>query len=227
MFTRLIQRRTVWWPTPAGWAGLAMLIGAPSLLWWLQGEAFFSLTERQPAEVLVVEGWIGIDGVTAAKQEFEQGGYLYIVTAGGPTSNRWGRQQWNYAIEAAELLVRLGVPAEKVIVAPAPGTSSNRTFESALVVRQTMDKRGLHPAGVNVMTIGAHARRSRLVFAKVLPRETGVGSISWVPADYRRPGPWWKSSERALDLIKETVGYLFEVLLNSGRISNTVETEKR
>jgi uncharacterized SAM-binding protein YcdF (DUF218 family) len=155
----------------------------------------------------------------AAKAEFERGKYQYIVTSGGPMNNRWASQDWNYATESYKLLVRLGVPPDHVIAAPASDVESHRTFESALVVRETLQKRGLHPAFVNVFTFGVHARRSRLVFAKALAPETKTGVISWIPDGYS-DGPWWKSSERSLSLIKETVGYLFELLLNSGRRSN-------
>lgn len=220
MKIRLLQRRQVPVPTLWGWACLLVLVGVPLVVWWTYGEEFFSLTQRQPAEALVVEGWIGIDGVSAAKAEFEAGGYRYIVTAGALTNNRWGRQQWNYAIEAGELLHNLGVPAEKVIIAPARDTESHRTFEAALAVRQTLEQRGLHFKNVNVFTLGVHARRSRLVFAKALPAGTAVGVIAWSPPDYR-PEPWWRSSSRALDLMKETVGWLFEAGLNSGRTSNS------
>jgi hypothetical protein len=38
---------------------------------------------RLPAEILVVEGWIGRDGVRAPAAEFEQSGYQYVVATGG------------------------------------------------------------------------------------------------------------------------------------------------
>jgi hypothetical protein len=43
-----------------------------------------------------------------------------------------------------------------------------------------------------------------------------VGVVSWVPSDYQDL-PWWRSSERAKDLLTETAGYLYEFLFNSGR----------
>lgn len=200
-----------------GWAGLGVLLGAPLLLWWFQGESFLATTDRQPADVLVVEGWIGIEGVRAAKAEFERGGYRLLVATGGLTDNSWNSQRWNLATEAHELLLRAGMPADQVIEAPARDTASQRTFESALAVRQALAQQSLRPATVNIFTHTVHARRSRLVFAKVLgPAKVGV--IAWRPQG-EAIGPWWRSSKRADELVKETVGYFFELLLNSGRTS--------
>jgi len=197
---------------------LALFVG-PLTAWWVYGERFLARTQRVPAEALVVEGWIGIEGVEAAAAEFTQGGYQYLITTGGPTKSRWTSERWDYAIEARKLLLYLKVPSENVIVASAPDADNQRTFQSALAVRQALEQRGLHLNGINVLTLGAHARRSRLIFAKVLGPGTTLGAISWRPSDYKAE-PWWKSSERAQDLLKETVGWLFELGLNSGRTSN-------
>ncbi len=199
-----------------------MILSVPagaSALWWFKFESYLSCTDRLPADTLIVEGWIGIEGVRAAKVEFEQGHYSHIVTVGSLTDNRWGPQRWNYATEAAELLLRLGVPNECVIEARAEETDAQRTFAAAVAARDNLTLRGLQPAKANIFTRGVHARRSRLIFAKVLGPVTQVGAISWTPAASAK-GPWWHSTERADDLLKETAGYLYELLLNSGRFNN-------
>ena len=222
MTLSLFKRRTIWWPTWRGWAGLSLIFGIFAVWWYFEAEPFLSQTERQPADILVVEGWIGIDGITAAKAEFERGGYRFVVAAGGMSGNRWDRRQWSYATEAEELLLRLGLSREQVILAIPQDVPSHRTFASAVAVVRTLQSRGLQAKALNIFTLGAHARRSRLVFAKVQQPGTEVGVISWAPPGYYA-GPWWRSSDRALDLIKESLGYPFEVLLNSGRLSNSAD----
>ena len=212
----LARRRVLWWPTLLGWACLLMAFASVVLAWVFAGEKFLSLTHREPAEILVVEGWIGTDGVAAARAEFLQGGYRYIVTCGSSTPRRWGKKQWNYANEAEQQLRNEGLPPECIIAAPAPEMESQRTYESALAVRRAMESRGILRGSANVFTLNAHARRSRLVFARALGSETRVGVVSWFPKVYT-PGPWWHSSERAEDFLKESAGYLFERLLGSGR----------
>jgi len=121
---------------------------------------------------------------------------------------------------ASRNLIRFGVPKDKIILAPATDTETQRTYESAVAVWKVLQARGMQPKALNVFTLGAHARRSRLVFAKVEEPGTKVGSISWIPSAYVAM-PWWGSSERAKDLLTETAGYLYEALLNSGRGPNS------
>jgi uncharacterized SAM-binding protein YcdF (DUF218 family) len=217
---RLVRRRTVWFPTCLGSILIASLL-LISVTWWFgSGESFLSLTQRLPAHVLVVEGWIGRPGIRAAVAEFGQRGYQYIVPTGGLTSGRWEDEPASYAEMAAGEMIRSGVPKERIIVATPKNTESHRTFESAVAVWRALQAAGIQPKTVNVFTFGPHARRSRLVFAKVDEPGTDVGVIGWIPPGYVAV-PWWRSSERARDLLEETAGYMYEVLFNSGRSSNS------
>jgi len=178
------------------------------------------LTRRLPAEILVVEGWIGPDGVRAAAAEFEQHGYQYIVSTGGlTTAEGWSQPGWSYAEGADSELVRSGIAKDKIIVAPSRETETQRTYESAVAVWRALKARGIRPNSLNVLTFGPHARRSHLVFAKAF-QPTQVGVIAWAPPGYQVV-PWWRSSSRAKELIEETAGYVYEALLNSGRASSS------
>jgi hypothetical protein len=152
--------------------------------------------------------------------EFERGPYQYIVTSGGLPVDRWQDQRESYAVMAHRELIQSGIPESKIIVATVSDTKRKRTFESAVAVWRALQARGIRPKKINVFTWGPHARRSRLVFAKVNLPETQVGVIGWSPPD-DESGPWWRSSERAKELIEETAGYFFEALFNSGRLSNS------
>ncbi|MBV8900540.1 MAG: YdcF family protein [Verrucomicrobia bacterium] len=216
----LVQRRLVWCPTWLGAFCLVALLVSPMAWWYFWGERFLSTTCRLPADVLVVEGWIGQEGVDAAGAEFRQHGYQYVVTTGTVTGERWETDRWSYADVAERELIRLGIPRDRVIVAFTGDARNRRTFQSAVTACQALRARGIQPKGLNVFTLGPHAARSRLVFTKVFSPGTKVGVIDWTPSDYE-PGPWWHSSERAREMISETAGYLFEYLFNSGRSSNT------
>jgi uncharacterized SAM-binding protein YcdF (DUF218 family) len=187
------------------------------LVWWCcWGESFLSLTERLPADALVVEGWIGLNGVRAAEAEFAQHGYKYIVATGDLHTDPWDNDHVSFATLTAQELMRLGVPANRIVIAPAVETDTQRTYESARAVRRVLRDAGFKPRYFNVFTLGPHARRSRLVFAKVVSPETKVGAVAWLPPGYDTT-PWWSSSERSKAMLTETIGYLYERLFNSGR----------
>jgi hypothetical protein len=213
----LVRRHTVWCPTSFGSLCIVGLLAIPVCWWWSCGEAFLCSTSRLPAEVLVVEGWIGRNGVRAAAAEFERGSYRYLVTTGGVTDAKgWSEAGWSFAKGAADELARLGVPEDRLIVAPAADAESHRTYNSAVAVRRALDSMEIRPQALNVFTLGPHARRSRLVYAKVEGPETEVGVIGWAsPSD--EAVPWWRSSDRAKELLTETAGYVYEALLDSGR----------
>jgi hypothetical protein len=78
----------------------------------------------------------------------------------------------------------------------------------------------VHPVAVNVFTAGAHARRSQLVYRKVFGSKVKVGVISWGAPERNSRRAWWTSSERTLELFKETLGYTYELLFSSGRSSS-------
>lgn len=215
---RFLQRRNIVFPTLLGWVILLAVGGVPILLWWFAGEAFFSVEERLPAEVLVVEAWTGAAGADAAALEFNRPGatYRYIVAAGGLTGEPWDQRRWSNAQIAEIELGCCGIPLDRIVAASTVETGAQRTYQTALAAKQALELRGIEPKAINVFTRGSHARRSRLVFAKVFEPASRVGVISWRPPGFDA-GPWWRSSVRAEDMIKETVGYLYEVVLNSGR----------
>ena len=220
MRLRLVRRCEFWRPTSLGSLLIAILLGIPLLWWCCYAESFLSLTQRLQPEVLVVEGWIGLDGVRAAEAEFKQHGYQFIVATGDLHTDPWDKDHLSFAEMSARELIQLGVPKDKIIVAPADETETQRTYQAAAAVWKGFQDRGIKPRNLNVFTLGSHARRSHLIFAKVEGPETKVGVIAWAPPGYEAK-PWWRSSERAKALLTETAGYVFEVLLNSGRSSNS------
>jgi DUF218 domain len=217
---RLFRHRTILCPTWAGCFCLATILLLLVIAWISYGESYLALTHRVPADILVVDGWIGRRGLRAAVDEFGRGGYRVIVASGGLTSGRWEDKPSSYAEMAAGEMIRLGIPKEKIVVAISETTESHRTFESAVAVWRTLRDAGIESKALNVFTLASHARRSALVFTKVDTLHVKIGIIGWLPAEYKTE-PWWRSSERSRELLEETVGYLYEVLLNSGRRSNS------
>lgn len=213
----ILRRREVPWPTGLGWCLVIAIAASIFCTWWFAAEKFFAVTDRRDADVLVVESWIGIEGMAAAKSEFEHGSYAYIVTSGGPDHDPWEREVATYGEKGADELIRLGVPRDKIVLPHPRDTAGLRTYTAAAAVKARLAELGIHPRAINLFTLGVHARRSRLIFSRVLD-PVNVGVISWLPQSLIG-GPWWHYSERAEELIKETVGWPYELILHSGRFS--------
>jgi hypothetical protein len=215
---RLFERRSIPCPTLLGSGVLLLVILTPLLVWGRMGEKFLRLNHPAAPDVLVVEGWIGMEGCRAAAKELALHPYRYVVVTGGTVSAHWNDRPGNYTSMAAWELERSGVPEDKIIRAPAKDVQTQRTYEMAVAVRRALSERGLLGADITVFTHGPHARRSRLIFRKTLGPDAKVGVISWAPTtDEGRA--WWDSTERTEDFAKETVAWLAELLLNSGRSS--------
>lgn len=215
----LFQRRTVWWPTRLGWCCFFLLPIFVLGFWVFLGESFLSSTRRVAADTLMVEGWIGREAMPQVKTEFERGGYERLVITGGLTGYSWSKDRLNATDIAEKELLRLGLPAEKLFLAPCEDVENQRTFESALTARRMMEAKGLSTKAINVVSRGAHARRTHLVYRKVFGSSINVGIISWnpLPPEILEKESWWQSSNRAKDMLDETFGFTYEALLSSGR----------
>src|SRR5437868_12826805 len=87
--------------------------------WLLWGESFLSVTSRVKADTLIVEGWIGRESLPVAKEEFERGNYVRMVITGGLGGATWSKNRWSLTERAEKDLLKLGFPAEKLVLAPS------------------------------------------------------------------------------------------------------------
>lgn len=198
------------WPTWKGWLCLAIISLLTGLLVVSNLGRFLCFTGKAPAEVLVVEGWVQRGSMADALREFQLGNYQYLVTVGSGSQGFWeGKKGWSYAVLSGNELVHLGLPKERLIVAPAASTEQNRTYESAIAAREKLKEAGITVHGINVFTLGYHARRSRLVFQKVFGSNVKVGAVPWISPEMARLN-WWQSSELAREVITEFAGWVHE-----------------
>jgi hypothetical protein len=157
------------------------------------------------ADIVVVEGWVPDYVVQAAADEFKKGGYREIVTSGlelEPSEKKGAVD--SVATEAAVRLAQMGIAPSQILVCPTPSTNWNKTAKSARVVRETLESHGIHPKGINVVTIGVHSRRSWLAYQHAFDSKIPVG-IFQIPETGLDPARWWASS---LGIKRITRGYV-------------------
>ena len=195
------------------WRGGLIVLAAVLLtffLFWLRVYPFLAVTHRVNTNVLVVEGWIHEYAIRAAVREFRSSPYQRVFTTGGPVEGTGGyTSDYNTSASVgADLLKKFGLPEENVEMVPSHTMDRDRTYSSAIALRNWFRDRNTFVQSVNVVTEGVHARRTRLLFEKALGPETAVGIIAVSSPDYD-PKRWWRYSEGVKDVLGETVAYLY------------------
>ena len=209
-FWRIFKRRERWSLSWHGWLALLLVGTILGAIWVLTVHSFLAPTRREDTKILVVEGWIHEYAIRAAAAEFQSGRYEIIYTTGGPITGTDGAtNDYNTAASVgAELLVKCGVERQFVQMTPSHVAGRDRTFGSALALREWFHQHRLAPKSINVLTEDAHARRTRLLFQKALGREVRVGIIAVTDPDYDAHR-WWRYSEGVREILGESIAYLY------------------
>jgi hypothetical protein len=206
----LFRRREMWLPT---WQG-SLLLGAVAVAGvvlalrhvgpYLAVDAPAVGRDGHGAPTLVVEGWLEEDGLDQALAALAQGRDQRVVTSGGPIEGwREGQRFGSYAERAADYLRRHGAGAMPVVAAPAPASLQDRTFLSAVVVRDRLRQEGVAATSIDLFSASVHARRSRLTYRLAFGPDVEVGVRAAVPKRYALDR-WWATSDGA----KATFGEL-------------------
>lgn len=189
-----------------------LFIAVATVVFILTIHDFLSITQRVPAEILVVEGW-GYDSPAFAEaaDEFKRGGYRVLLTVGGPAVvGDKNAERVSYAVLAANQLQALGVEPQSIIALSGPDVAYHHTYSSALTVREWVKRFEPSLKGLNVFTIGPHARKSLVLFTRALGPTYPVGVIAGTDHDYD-PKRWWLSARGIYVIARKAIGYLYAV----------------
>ena len=211
---KLFKRREIWIPTWQGWILAIALIISCITFAIAQIYPFLAVNAPISADMLVVEGWIPDYGIKAALDEFKSGSYKYLVTTGIPVERGdYLAEYKNFAEIAAATLRKMGLAADKITVISSPEVKKDRTYASAIAVRQWLEKNDIKPQSINLVSKSTHARRSWFLYKKVMNNALRVGIIS-VPTENYDARKWWTYSAGVRSVINETVAYLYALIVN-------------
>lgn len=201
---RLFRRREVVVPTV--WGGLLLVLAAAIAAVFLVHNLhpFLAVTEPVGAKLLVVEGWMDPKGLDQAVAAFHAGRYERVVTTGGPIESWPKPPQATYAELAADYLKRHGLADVPVTAVPAPALAQERTYRSAVLVREWARQSGVALAALDVYSSGTHARRSRLLYRLAFGPQVGIGVHAARSSDYDGR-TWWRTGTGARDVLEQAV----------------------
>jgi hypothetical protein len=212
MHLALFRRRHVLFPTLWGWLVLLAAAVAACAIGGRYMYMFLAPNDPAPqARILVVEGWMDGEELDQAVAAFRAGRYERVVTTGGPIETWLNfRIASNYADWAGSYLKTHGLADVDVTPVPAPASAQDRTFLSAVKVRDWAAAKGIVLNAFDVFSVGTHARRSRMLYQMAFGPKVEVGVLSARPQEYDERH-WWRSSAGAKSVLGETIGLLWTV----------------
>jgi uncharacterized SAM-binding protein YcdF (DUF218 family) len=203
----LFRRREMAVPTWRGWIVIVFLLVLTAAILVRTVYPFLAVSAPKPGGVLVVEGWSADYALTEAVQEFQRHPYDKLFVTGGPLEYGAPLSEYHtYAELGAATLIKLGAGTNAVQAAPAPRVRQDRTYASAIALKKWMEEHGTRSRTINLLTLGPHARRSRLLFQKAFGNDVEVGIISIPAADYDQKR-WWRSSQGVRVVTGEVLAY--------------------
>jgi len=207
VFLGLFRRRSCTVPTWRGWLLFLLILAVVTIAAVRGVHPFLAVEDSKPGGVLVIEGWGPDYAMEIAIEEFHRNHYEKLFVTGGPLESGAPLSEFkSYAELGTATLLKMGLRTNEVQAAPAPFARQDRTYTSAVYLRKWIQDHGLQPRRLNLMTLGPHARRSRLLFEKAFGKNTVVGVLAINPRDYDQQR-WWRSSQGFRTVMSEAIAY--------------------
>lgn len=170
---------------------------------------FLAVNDPVPGGIIVIEGWIHDISVeqTVNKLDAAHDRDVFIVCAlrASGSEREPSRGQSEYIMEK---LRRSGLSGERLHLVFCEVSNKDRTYHSAVALKNRLQEREIPVDSLNVITVGPHARRSRLMFQKAFGDKVTVGVIPTEDPDYD-PAHWWRSSDGVGEVLFQCFAYMY------------------
>ena len=205
-FPLLFRRRRVVLPTLWGWLLILLTIGVVVGFVFRNMAIFLTVNEPVGASYLVIDGWLDKEELDQGLAYFGAQDFSKLVVVGGPISNDFHGIDTSYAERAAGYLLEQGLPQERVAIVNVPYSAQDRTFLSAVMLREFFQQQGILMTRLDLFTSSVHTRRSRDLYRLAFGEQVEIGIIATAPRDFT-PTHWWKSSDRGKGVAVEFAGW--------------------
>lgn len=203
------KKSTFYVPTITTWVLIGVTFISLSLVFLINIHPYLAQNAPLGGELLVVEGWQPDYALKEAIKVFSKGDYKLIVTTGGPLDQGSFLTQFKTYANLAQLsLKEMGIADSLTVAVPAESVRKDRTYQSAVALKKWLKHSELEVKKIDLISLGAHTRRSAMIFQSVLKPQIKIGKISVENADYD-PGEWWKSSEGVKTVCSELISIVY------------------
>ena len=109
---------------------------------------------------------------------------------------------------ARNRLMSMGIDSSLIIAVPGKKAKINRTLTSALAFRDWLNTSDIDVKGINIISVGTHARRTWMTYNKILNEKNVIGIIS-LPDNMNRNS----RKSRIFKTLRETLGIFYYWLI--------------
>ena len=209
----LTKERTCRRLTKRGWLVATTLVLAVFIGFLTNLYPFLAPNHPPQKGLLVVEGWIDDQALESALKIYHTGNYSKIICTGVPIETGNCLLPFHsYSEMTAARLQQMGTPTNEIIIATGQLAKKDRTYLSALALRDTLANLGIAETNIHLVTCGPHGRRSRLLFQKALGKKYKVG-ITCLPDSGYDPTHWYAYSQGVRKVISELIAYTYAKFL--------------
>lgn len=204
----LFRRREILLPTLLGFVIIILFTLTISLVLLKSLATFLAHNEPINGQYLVVEGWLGEPALLEAIRTYNSGGYQFLITTGGPDNRQINAQYETFAERAAAFIRDQGFDDAKLIVISTPASAQERTFLSAVMVRNWLTENSITKPNMDVFSGDVHARRTHKLYKMAFTDKTKIGIIA-AQANGFDLQHWWRTSDGAKSVLTESAGLLW------------------
>lgn len=205
----LLTRKVAWRLNWRGWLLVLVVVIIAGLGAVMGVHPFLAVNASLGADLLVIEAWVPDYALKDGVELADARDCRYLVLTGGVVSGDPNPEPGDtYPRIAVKRIRRFGGNLERIKVVESVQPTRDRTYASAVALREWMKQDGIDVTKIDVLTKGTHARRSRLLFQEALGPGVKVGIISVPDREYDAKH-WWRYSEGVKEVLSEGAAYLY------------------
>jgi hypothetical protein len=208
MFPPLANKKECLRPTLFGWICILLTMFVAGLGYFEGVQGFLAVNRPISAKILVVDGQYPGYGYDSIAALIRTRLYEYVLTTGVDVDYTYiSKENFNIAAWSYKVLLTKDLYDCRLRKVPAGRVQRDRTYTSALAVKEWMKQNGIKQ-DINIVTFGVHSRRSWILYKKVFKGYSRVGVISLHDLSYDNK-KWFNDSRGVRQVMSETIGYLY------------------
>jgi hypothetical protein len=206
----LVRKKERWSTTWLGKLLIILLILLCIIIFTRIIHPFLAVTVPVKTNIMVIEGFMPDYAIAESMRIFNEGKYrLMIVTGKKMIRGSMLLPYINDGLLTAAILVKMGFDSSFIrVIGLENDVRKDRTFASAKAVMNWINQNHVKTEAVNVVSLGCHSRRSRLLFNKAFTDKIETGIIS-IPDDGFDPEVWWTTSYGFKTVLNETLAWIY------------------